>query len=83
MKIRLPICSELSGRRIETVVTIQDLTGASMQIANSFALSLLKMAASVGSSYYPETLGLYLIVNAPAFFPFVWRLVKGFLDEKT
>lgn len=30
MKLRLPICSELAGRRIETIVTIQDLTGASM-----------------------------------------------------
>lgn len=30
MKLRLPICSELAGRRIETIVTIQDLSGASM-----------------------------------------------------
>ena len=26
---------------------------------------------------------MYLVVNAPGFFPFAWRLVKGFLDEKT
>lgn len=43
----------------------------------------MKLAAKVGSDCYPETLALYLIVNAPAFFPFVWGIIKGFLDEKT
>lgn len=54
-----------------------------MQIVNQFAVQLLKTAAGIGSAYYPETLGVYLVVNAPGFFPFAWRLVKGFLDEKT
>lgn len=41
------------------------------------------MASSLSSDHYPETLGVYLIVNAPGFFPFVWRMIKGFIDEKT
>jgi hypothetical protein len=46
-------------------------------------MSLLKTAATMGSDYYPETLGVYLILNAPSFFPFCWRIVKHFVDEKT
>jgi hypothetical protein len=45
--------------------------------------ALLKSIATVGSDYYPETLGNYLILNAPGFFPFVWGIIKSFLDEKT
>ena len=28
-------------------------------------------------------MGLYLILNSPSFFPFIWTIIKGFLDEKT
>jgi hypothetical protein len=41
------------------------------------------MASSLASDHYPETLGFYLIVNAPGSFPFVWRMIRGFIDEKT
>jgi hypothetical protein len=54
-----------------------------MQTMSSAAFTLLRQAAVVGSDCYPETLGLYLVVNAPAFFPFIWHVIKGFLDEKT
>ena len=54
-----------------------------MSTMNSTAFALLRQAAVVGSDCYPETLGLYLVVNAPAFFPFIWHMVKGFIDEKT
>ena len=54
-----------------------------MSTLNSVGYHLLKLAAEVGSDCYPETLGVYLIVNAPAFFPFVWAVIKAFLDEKT
>jgi hypothetical protein len=37
----------------------------------------------MASDYYPETLGCYFIINAPSFFPFIWGIVKTFLDEKT
>lgn len=38
MKIRLPVCSELAGRRVETVVAIQDLAGASKSLAGQQSL---------------------------------------------
>ena len=42
MKIRFPICSELSGRRIEQLVVIQDCAGATMQTMSSAAFNLLR-----------------------------------------
>ena len=83
LKIRFPICSELAGKRIETLVVVQDCSGASVDTVNREAFQLLKAAAVVGSDCYPETLGLYLIVNAPSFFPFIWAVIRGFVDEKT
>jgi hypothetical protein len=44
---------------------------------------LVKLAAKVGSDYYPEIMGNTLIVNAPIVFSGIWSVVKGFLDEKT
>jgi hypothetical protein len=28
-------------------------------------------------------MGVLIIVNAPSWFPFVWGVIKSFLDEKT
>lgn len=50
---------------------------------NSTAALVLKKASAIASNLFPETLGLYIIINTPAFFPFVWSVVKGFIDEKT
>lgn len=44
---------------------------------------LIKLAAKVGSDYYPEIMGNTFIINAPYVFSGVWAVCKGFLDEKT
>lgn len=46
-------------------------------------MMLLRKAAQNASDYYPETMGQYFILNAPSFFPFLWGIIKQFLDEKT
>jgi len=45
--------------------------------------SLIKFGTYIGSDYYPESMGLFFVVNAPMIFPFFWSIVKGWLDEKT
>ena len=37
----------------------------------------------MGSDYYPEIMGNTFIVNAPTLFRGIWKVAKGFLDEKT
>jgi hypothetical protein len=43
----------------------------------------VKLAAKVGSDYYPEIMGNLFIVNAPFLFAGVWTIIKSFIDEKT
>ena len=43
----------------------------------------VKQISTVASAYYPETLGVCFIINAPMLFAGVWKIIKGFLDEKT
>ena len=46
-------------------------------------MGMVKVAAKIGSDYYPEVMGNLFITNAPWLFRGVWTLVKAFLDERT
>lgn len=83
MKLRFPACSEVAGKKIEQGLNILDMTGGSVTTVNKQVYGLIKLAAKVGSDYYPEIMGATLIVNAPMVFSGVWAIVKGFIDEKT
>lgn len=83
MKLRFPSCSAAKGERVVQGLTIFDMTGGSVSTANSQTYGLCKLAAQVGSDYYPEIMGNMFIVNAPMLFSGIWAVVKGFLDEKT
>lgn len=83
MKLRFPSCSAVKGEKVLQGLTIFDMTGGSVTTANSQTYGLCKLAAQVGSDYYPEIMGNMLIVNAPMLFSGIWAVVKGFLDEKT
>ena len=83
MKLRFKVCSLLKGERVEQTLCIFDMTGCGVSVANSQTYGLCKLAAKVGSDYYPEIMGNFLIVNAPMLFSGIWAVVKGFLDEKT
>ena len=83
MKLRFKACSEVKGEKIIQGLTIFDMTHGSMSTANSQTYGLCKLAAQVGSDYYPEIMGNLYIVNAPMLFSGIWAVVKGFLDEKT
>ena len=83
MKLRFKACSAAKGERVVQGVTIMDMTHGSVSMANSQTYGLAKIAAQVGSDYYPEIMGNMFCVNAPMLFSGVWAVVKGFLDEKT
>ena len=50
---------------------------------NKKTYGLARIAASIGNSYYPETLGDMFIINAPKLFTGIFSIVLSFLDEKT
>lgn len=83
MKVKFPACSAVAGKKILQGLTIFDMTEGSMSTANSQTYGLCKLAAQVGSDYYPEIMGNLFVVNAPMLFSGIWAVVKGFLDEKT
>ena len=59
------------------------MTGGGVSTANPSTKELFKLAAQVGSDYYPETMGNTFIINAPMVFRGLWKIAKGFLDERT
>ena len=83
MKVRFPICSQLAGKKIQQGFTIFDMTGGGVTTANPSTKELFKLAAQVGSDYYPETMGNTFIINAPMVFRGLWKVAKAFLDERT
>lgn len=83
MKLRFPACSAVKGETVVQGLTIMDMTGGSVTSANSQSYGLCKLAAQVGSDYYPEIMGNLFVVNAPMLFSGIWAVVKSFLDEKT
>lgn len=70
--------SKKTGRKIETAVNLFDLDGLS--IAFTGLMSVFQKISAIDEDNYPETLGSTIIINAPSAFPFIWNIVKQFLD---
>jgi hypothetical protein len=82
MKVKFPACSQVAGKQVEQGLTIMDMTHGSM-LPSQQVYGLVKLAAQVGSDYYPEIMGNLFVCNAGFLFTGVWSVVKNFLDEKT
>lgn len=82
-EVCMRLCKEQSlktGYIVETTTTILDLKDMRLAQVNKDFLAFVKAIAAVDSKYYPETLGKMFVINAPSAFPFVWRMVKLWLD---
>lgn len=79
----LPGCSQAAGRRIEQTCFIVDLKNFKSSKMTSKTWDLVKLMSKIGSNYYPETLGVMFIVNAPVIFYGIWNVAKYFLEEET
>jgi hypothetical protein len=44
---------------------------------------MIKISIRISQDYYPEMLHKMYIVNAPWIFRTVWKVAKGWVDEKT
>lgn len=82
-EVCMRLCKEQAlrtGYIIETTTTIMDLRNMRMgQVTKDF-LAFMRAIADVDKAQYPETLGRMIIINAPSVFPFVWRMVRVWLD---
>jgi hypothetical protein len=82
LKKRLPACSATAGKKIEQMTCIYDMKDTTWsKIKDCF--EIIRFGCETASNYYPETLHLCLVVNAPFVFYAIWGIVKNFIDEKT
>ena len=82
IKKRFPAASIAAGRHIDSMTCIYDMKDLSWNTLKD-CFDLIKFGCNTASNYYPETLNLCLIVNAPFIFWAIWNIIKAFIDEKT
>ena len=66
----------VANQRIERGLTIMDMTGGGVGTANKQVYGLVKLAAKVGSDYYPEIMGNLFLYGFDFFNLRVYRLTN-------
>lgn len=72
--------SHRTGKIIETITVIIDIKDMRLSQVTRDFLHILRLIGQMDASQYPEVLGKAFIINAPAAFPMVWKLIKMWLD---
>lgn len=81
---RLKQSSKKHGRNIETIIIIIDFENFSLRQLYSWqVITLLTDMLKVYEDNYPEILEMAYVINAPGFFPLLWKLVRPFLTQRT
>ena len=76
-------CSFVAQKQIVQTFTIQDLNGFSITKMTPTVYRFLNKLSKLAQDYYPELLGMLVIINAPWTFSTAWSVIKGWLDERT
>mmetsp|Transcript_59884 Transcript_59884/g.177514 ORF Transcript_59884/g.177514 Transcript_59884/m.177514 type:complete len:614 (-) Transcript_59884:1123-2964(-) len=80
---QLQMCKEADKNFMRCeCMQVYDLKGLSRAQVNQDAIDVIKMANQI-TTCFPETLHCLVIVNAPGFFSFAWKLIKKFIDPRT
>ncbi|KAJ2556530.1 hypothetical protein EV175_001943 [Coemansia sp. RSA 1933] len=76
-------CSQLAGKDIYQQTVIFDMDGLSIgMVTHLQAINILREMLSKDQIRYPEYQHRTFIVNAPAIFLTLWKLIKGWLDPR-
>merc|ERR1711934_98251 len=62
---------------VETGLVIYDMNGFGLK---NMDYTQVKAQIRILETYYPESMGMTLIVNSPWLFSACWRLIKGWID---
>jgi len=75
----------LDGRTgvCDQVCTVVNLKGISRSNFDTTVKNYLQKISKLHQDYNPEGLGKLFVINAPWFFSLVWKLIRGFLHERT
>eukprot|EP00873_Tetraselmis_striata_P028667 jgi/Tetstr1/448931/TSEL_036157.t1 len=66
---------------VDSQCIILDLKGLSLKMLNSMTLSAFRTMSTLYQDHYPELMSMMFLVNVPAFFSTIWRMVSSTLDE--
>ncbi|KAG1660690.1 hypothetical protein FOA52_015901 [Chlamydomonas sp. UWO 241] len=78
-----PACSVMAGKPVMTCTVIIDLEGLGLSNFSTVARKLLKLLSHIDQHFYPESLGVMFIINAPFIFKTIWAVVNPMLEERT
>eukprot|EP01031_Cornospumella_fuschlensis_P027297 gene27297-32969_t len=78
-KRRFAQAAEKHNKHINKQVVVMDLKGLPMA-PEWAALKNLHRVITLDQDFFPETLGLILVINAPYYFTVIWAVVKPWLD---
>ncbi|KAH9063994.1 CRAL-TRIO domain-containing protein [Lactarius vividus] len=77
-----PAASAAARRPIRQALVIIDLKG--FGLAQFWALkSIARRSFEISQSYFPETMGQMLVINAPTSFTAIWSIIKPWLSPRT
>jgi len=62
------------------VLDLKHLTTAQM---SKRSLNIIQLQADIDSLCFPETLNRMIVINAPSFFTFTWKLMRKWVDSRT
>jgi len=79
---RMEEASATLGRRVDQQIVVLDMAGLSFW-PNAAGLRIFKRIIKIDASFYPETLRVQYIVNAPFIFSAIWAVVRPWLDPVT
>ncbi|GFR48901.1 hypothetical protein Agub_g10849 [Astrephomene gubernaculifera] len=65
---------------VDQWIWVCDFKGFGMADVNP---KLAKLFLDISAEHYPERLGLFLVVDAPALFGLLWKAISAFVDPKT
>ena len=82
MMARMEEASATLGRRVDQQIVVLDMAGLSFW-PNAAGLRIFKRIIKIDASFYPETLRVQYIVNAPFIFSAIWAVVRPWLDPVT
>mmetsp|Transcript_41845 Transcript_41845/g.61237 ORF Transcript_41845/g.61237 Transcript_41845/m.61237 type:complete len:447 (+) Transcript_41845:169-1509(+) len=64
-------------------VAVMDLDHLTTAQVSQRALNIIKTQTAIDSVCFPETMQKMLIINAPRFFSLSWKIIKGWIDQRT
>jgi CRAL/TRIO domain len=64
-------------------IYVIDLEGLRLRDFFGEAVDFVKKATAFSAQHYPERAGCVFIINVPAFFQLIWRVVRPIIDEDT